>query len=138
MFKIARLSYHSCSFTNPRLLYVIEHRDGIHFNDIINFCIFVLMSSQITVHVGFPLRLVNYRSVPGKRPPPGAKRPGTSFQGVNVATYGSMEVIPWVSAHVGQNCDLCLSAHGHLPGTLRYNNTHVQCLLLLYRMQAIT
>ena len=25
-----------------------------------------------------------------------------------------------VSAHTGQNCELCSSAHGRLPGTLRY------------------
>jgi hypothetical protein len=31
-----------------------------------------------------------------------------------------MEVISWVSAHAGQNCELCLSAHRRLPGTLRY------------------
>ena len=31
-----------------------------------------------------------------------------------------MEVISWISAHVGQNCELCLSAHRRLPGTLRY------------------
>ena len=36
-----------------------------------------------------------------------------------------MEVISWVSAHAGQNHDLCLSAHGHLPRTLRYNNTRL-------------
>ena len=31
-----------------------------------------------------------------------------------------MEFISWVSAHTGQNRELCLSAHGHLARTLRY------------------
>ena len=31
-----------------------------------------------------------------------------------------MEFISQVSAHTGQNRKLCLSAHGRLPGTLRY------------------
>ena len=31
-----------------------------------------------------------------------------------------MEFISRVSAHRGQNCEVCLSAHGCLPGTLRY------------------
>ena len=59
-----------------------------------------------------------YCSVPGKCPLPG-KHPCTcsSFQGVNVAasmqTYGSY--IYMVSAHAGQNRELCLSAHGCLP-----------------------
>ena len=34
--------------------------------------------------------------------------------------YKHMEFISRVSAHVGQNHELCLSAHGRLPGTLRY------------------
>ena len=34
--------------------------------------------------------------------------------------YKHMEFISRVSAHAGQNCELCLSAHGRLPGTLRY------------------
>ena len=35
--------------------------------------------------------------------------------------YKRMEFISRVSAHMGQNGELCLSAHGRLPGTLRYN-----------------
>ena len=31
--------------------------------------------------------------------------------------------MPQVSAHAGKNRDLCLSAHGCLPGTLRYYTT---------------
>ena len=61
-----------------------------------------------------------YRSVPSKHPLPG-KRPCAAFQGVYVAasiqTYGIL--IPG-SAHAGQNHNLCLSTHGHLPGTLRH------------------
>ena len=34
--------------------------------------------------------------------------------------YVSMEIISQVSTHAGQNHKLCLGAHGHLPGTLRY------------------
>ena len=34
--------------------------------------------------------------------------------------YKHMEFISRVSAHTGQNLELCLSAHGRLPGTLRY------------------
>ena len=30
-----------------------------------------------------------------------------------------------VSAHAGQNRDVCLSTHGHLPGTLRYMFLHI-------------
>ena len=33
--------------------------------------------------------------------------------------YKHMEFISWVSAHAGRNRELCLSAHGRLPGTLR-------------------
>ena len=33
--------------------------------------------------------------------------------------YKHMEFISRVSAHAGQNRELCLSAHGRLPGTLR-------------------
>ena len=56
---------------------------------------------------------VTYRSVPGKRPLSG-KHPCTAFQ--------------WASAHVGQNRELCLSAHGRLPETLRYSYTCVHTL----------
>jgi hypothetical protein len=55
-----------------------------------------------------------YCSVPGKGPLPG-KRPCIAFQGVNVA---ASNFISRISTHVGQNRELCLSAHGHLPGTL--------------------
>ena len=67
--------------------------------------------------------ILYYRSVLGKRPLPG-KRPCTAFQGVNVAA--SIYTNIWnfdpsqVSAHAGQNHELCLSAHGCLPGTLLY------------------
>ena len=54
---------------------------------------------------------VTYCSVPGKRPLSG-KHPCTAFQ--------------WASAHVGQNSELCLSAHGRLPETLQYSYTCVQ------------
>ena len=58
--------------------------------------------------------ILYYCSVPGKCPLP-SKRPCTSFQVVNVAasiqTYGSY--VPGISAHAGQNHDVCLSAHGH-------------------------
>ena len=69
-----------------------------------------------------------YCSIPGKHPLPG-KHPCTKFQGINVAAsilaskilYGYY--IPGKNAHVDQNCELCLSAHGCLPGTLRYVGT---------------
>ena len=34
--------------------------------------------------------------------------------------YKHAEFISQVSAHAGQNRELCLSAHGHLPETLQY------------------
>ena len=40
--------------------------------------------------------------------------------------YKHMEFISRVSAHAGQNCELCLSAHGRLPGTLRYMHSNSQ------------
>ena len=49
--------------------------------------------------------ILYYRSVPGKRP-------YTECQGVTV--------ISRVSAHASRNRELYLSAHGGLPGTLRY------------------
>ena len=41
-------------------------------------------------------------------------------------SYGFLS---WASAHAGQNCELWLSAHGCLPGTLRYYycHPHYQC-----------
>ena len=64
-----------------------------------------------------------YHSVPGKRPFPG-KRPCAEFQGVTVAasiqTYGIY--IPGKRPYglKSQVMFTCLSAHGRLPGTLRY------------------
>ena len=59
-----------------------------------------------------------YHSVPGKRP-------CSTFQGVNVTasikTYENY-ILGKVSAHVGQNRELCLSTHGCLPRTLWYVN----------------
>ena len=47
-----------------------------------------------------------------------------------------MEVICQVSAHAGQNCKLCLSAHGRLPRRLQYlqkcmsvDNLHLHIVL---------
>ena len=31
-----------------------------------------------------------------------------------------MQFISWVNAYAGQNCELCISAHGRLPGILQY------------------
>ena len=58
-------------------------------------------------------------SVPGKRPLPG-KRPCTAYHGatvhVHVAASTCIRMGFWSreSTHAGQNCQLCLSAHGHL------------------------
>ena len=72
-----------------------------------------------------------YRSVPGKSPLPG-KRPCTACQGAtleaSIQTYGIL--IPGKHP-VGQNRKLCLSAHGHLPGILRYlHNDHMHASLV--------
>ena len=56
--------------------------------------------------------------------------------------YERMEIMSRVSAHVGQNRDVCLSAHGHLPGTLRQErhqsnlNTKVLITLNMVHLRA--
>ena len=47
--------------------------------------------------------------------------------------YKHMKFISQVSAHAGQNRELCLSAHGRLPGTLRYMYTR-QCVMHITHM----
>lgn len=48
------------------------------------------------------------------------KRPSTTSQAVNVAASCMCSLYPGVNAHAGQYCELCLSAHVCLPGTLQY------------------
>ena len=36
--------------------------------------------------------------------------------------YTNMEIISRLSAHASQNHNVCLGAHGRLPGTLQYDN----------------
>ena len=65
-----------------------------------------------------------YCSILGK-PPLLGKCPCTKYQRITVAaSYKHMEFICWVSAHRGQHRELYLSAHGHLPGTLRHLWNH--------------
>ena len=67
-------------------------------------------------------------SVPGKRPLLG-KHPCTALprnQCTNMWKFFSF----WVSPHVGQSCDLCLSAHEQLPWTLRYMLGVAACSLM--------
>ena len=45
-----------------------------------------------------------------------------------------MEFISRVSTHAGQNRELCLSTHGHLPGTLQYcymYGAHTRAMLII-------
>ena len=42
--------------------------------------------------------------------------------------YKHMEFISRVSTHAGRNRELCLSAHGRLPGTLRYIHVYMYTL----------
>ena len=58
-----------------------------------------------------------YRSVPGKCPLP-SKCPCTPIQGATVAA--SIQTYGILITHAGQTYELCLSAHGCLPGTLWY------------------
>ena len=68
--------------------------------------------------VCIPSSCIVHRSVPDKRPLPG-KCPCTTFQGTTVAVlYKCVEFWSQVSVHAAQTCELCLSAHGRLPGTL--------------------
>ena len=76
-------------------------------------CVYVCMCVCVCVSMYVSVCMYMYvyidPSIPGKRP-------YSTFQGVNIAA--SMQFMSLVSAHVGQNCELCLSVHGRLPGTL--------------------
>ena len=57
-----------------------------------------------------------------------------AFQGVNVHVAASIQTyaIYILSAHVGQNLEVCLSAHGHLPGILWYIQTPHKILSYIF------
>ena len=67
---------------------------------------------------GHPLIVDYYTIVSQASAHSRGKHPCSSFQGSSF--YTNIWIMSRVSAHADQNCDVCLSAHGRLSGTLRY------------------